>query len=72
MPDEIPFALADRFQGVSPADVDEWPAQMVEDALERMAAESAWQAEQDADRRRHAAYQQSGGDSLADDFPEMG
>ena len=56
---------------MSPADVDEWPAQMVEDALERMAAESAWQTEQDAERTRRQAYQQGGGSALDEGFPEM-
>ena len=63
--------MADRFQGVSPADVDEWPAQMVVDALARMSAESEWQREQDAAQRRRAAYEQSGGASLGDGFPAL-
>jgi hypothetical protein len=32
--------IADRFPGVSPADVDDWPEQLVEDALERMTLEA--------------------------------
>jgi len=44
---------------------------MVEDALERMAAEVEWQLEQDAEQSRRRAYAQGGGSTLGDDFPDM-
>lgn len=36
--------IADRFPGVSPFEVDDWPEQMVEDALMRIQIEAAEQA----------------------------
>lgn len=44
---------------------------MVEDALDRMVAEGEWHTEQDAARRRQAAYRERGGVSLDDGFPEL-
>ena len=63
--------VADRFQGVSPADVDEWPAQMVADALARMEAEAEWQREQAAKRKQRDAATARGGATLGDEFPDM-
>lgn len=56
---------------MSPADVDEWPAQMVEDALERIAAEGEWQREQDAAQSRRRAYEGTGGMALDGGFPAL-
>ncbi len=37
--DEVPFVIANRWPGVSPADVPEWPDELVQDALDRIIAE---------------------------------
>ena len=44
---------------------------MVEDALARMEAESAWQAEQVAKQRQRDAIAAAGGTTLGGEFPEM-
>lgn len=48
----MPFAIADRFSGVSPDEVGEWDEGMVADALERMQAERLYHER--AERKRRA------------------
>lgn len=51
--------------------MEEWPAQLVEDALERIVAESARRREQEAEERRRGTEQRSRGYTLGDEWPEL-
>lgn len=51
--------------------MDDWPAQLVEDALERIRAESAWEEEQEAKRKQREAVAAAGGVTLGDEFPDL-
>ncbi len=67
----MPFAIADRFPGVSPAAVYDWPEDLVERALGRMQIESAVAAERHQAEKERQERAARGADTLGEDWPEL-
>lgn len=66
----MPFLIADRWQGVSPADVGDWDVEMVRHALDRMRIEGVVDKEKrEADERR--AQRRATGAETLEGFEEL-